>query len=90
MPNGKRNRRPRPARRGKRGQPATPSCAAWLWRELAPFFRRPPLPAGRSRRHLRNASIEMLEAMRDLLDEAIEWMRHEERAPEMRRIRVQG
>jgi hypothetical protein len=32
----------------------------------------------------------MLEAMRDFLDETIEWMRHEERAPEMRRIHVQG
>jgi hypothetical protein len=90
MPNGKRNRRPRPARRGKRGEPAIPSCAEWVWRELAPFFRRPPLPAARSRRHLKNASIEMLEAMRDFLDEAIEWMRREERKPEMHRIRVQG
>jgi hypothetical protein len=90
MPNVKRTRKSRPAKRDERGEPPMPSCAAWVWRELAPLFRRPPLPAARSRRHLRNASIEMLEAMRDFLDEAIEWIRHEERAPEMRRIRVQG
>jgi hypothetical protein len=91
MPNGKpNNRKSRRGRRSESGQPPMPSCAMWFWRELAPFFRRRPLPAARSRRHLRNASIEMLEAMRDFLDEAIEWMRHEERPPEMRRIRVQG
>jgi hypothetical protein len=66
-----------------------PSCAKWFLKEIAPLFRR-PLPAPRSRRHLRKASIEMLEAMRDFLDETIEWLQHEERSPEMRRIRVQG
>ena len=91
MPNGKPNsRKSRRSRRSESGQPPMPSCAAWVFREIAPFFRRRPLPAARSRRHLRNASIEMLEAMRDFLDEAIEWMRHEERSPEMRRIHVQG
>jgi hypothetical protein len=90
MTNGKQTRRPRRGRRAEHGRSDMPNCAAWILREIAPFFRRPPLPAARSRRHLRNASIEMLEAMRDFLDEAIEWMRHEERTPEMRRIRVQG
>jgi hypothetical protein len=89
MANGKRTRRARPNRRAEASRVAIPSCAAWFLKELAPFFRR-PLPAPRSRRHLRNASIEMLEAMRDFLDETIEWLRHEERSPEMRRIRVQG
>jgi hypothetical protein len=48
------------------------------------------LAASRSARHLRNAGIETLEAMRDFLDEAIVWLRsRERRPPEMRRIRVQ-
>ncbi len=89
MPNGKRTRRPRPNRRAEASRAAMPSCAMWFLKEIAPFFRR-PLPAPRTRRHLRNASIEMLEALRDILDETIEWLRHEERSPEMRRIRVQG
>ena len=89
MPNGKRRRKARPRRRREAKRAAIPSCAAWFLQEVAPFFRR-PLPAPRSRRHMRNASIEMLVAMRDFLDETIEWLRHEERSPEMRRIRVQG
>ena len=90
MPNGKRSRRPR-ARRDKGARHEMPSCAAWVWREIAPLLRRPPISASRSARHLRNAGIETLEAMRDFLDEAIEWLRREEkRPPEMRRIRVQG
>lgn len=90
MPNGKTNRKASRARRREPGPPAMPSCAAWVLREIAPFFRR-PMPAARSRQHLRNASIEMLEAMRDFLDETIEWLRHTERpSPEMRRIHVQG
>jgi hypothetical protein len=88
MPNGKRTRRAR-ARR-ERARREMPSCAEWMWREIAPFFRRPPMAASRSARHLRNAGIETLEAMRDLLDEAIVWLRSQERRPpEMRRIRVQ-
>lgn len=89
MPNGKRTRRARRPRR-ERARRKTPSCAEWVWREIAPFFHRPPLGASRSARHLRNAGIETLEAMRDFLDEVIEWLRHQERRPpEMRRIRVQ-
>lgn len=89
MPNGKRTRKARRNPRSKGTHSAIPSCAAWFLKEVAPFFRR-PLPAPRSRRHLRNAGIEMLVATRDFLDETIEWLRHEERSPEMRRIRVQG
>jgi hypothetical protein len=89
MPNGKRTRKARPSRRAETPHMPIPACATWFLKEIAPFFRR-PLPAPRSRRHLRNASIEMLEAMREFLDETIEWLRHEERSPEMRRIRVQG
>jgi hypothetical protein len=39
---------------------------------------------------LRNATIEVLEAVRALLDETIEWLRREGRTPELRRIRVEG
>jgi hypothetical protein len=48
------------------------------------------LPRSRSVRHLRNATIEVLEAVRALLDETIEWLRHEGRAAsELKRIRVE-
>jgi hypothetical protein len=39
---------------------------------------------------LRNATIEVLEAVRALLDESIEWLRREGRPEELRRIRVEG
>lgn len=88
MPNAKRTSKTRSRRRTAASD--RPPCAEWLWREIAPFFRRPPLRGGRSARHLRNASIETLEAFRDLLDDMIEWLRQEEkRQPQMRRIRVQ-
>lgn len=88
MPNAKRNRRARrPPRRTGRG---VPSCVAWLAREAAPLFRPPRFPRSRSVRHLRNATIEVLEAVRALLDETIEWLRHEGGASsELKRIRVE-
>jgi len=77
--------------RARRARGEMPSCAEWLMREVAPLFRRPPRPVSRSTRHLRNASIEVLEAMRALLDETIDWLRKERPSPaEVRRIRVQG
>ena len=89
MPNGKRNRRRR-ARRGPEGR-EIPSCAEWFMRQLAPLLRRRGPSAKRSRRHLRNATIEVLEAMRALLDETIDWLRREgRRAEELKRIRVVG
>ncbi len=88
MPNAKKTRRTR-ARR-KPAAPEFPPCGQWMWRQFKPLLSRPPLAGGRSARHMRNASIEVLEAMRDFLDEAIVWMRREgRRPPEMRRIRVQ-
>ena len=88
MANAKRNRRtrrpPRPIGLG------LASCLAGLVREAEQFF--PPfrLPRSRSTRHLRNATIEVLEAMRALLDETIEWLRHEGRlSSELKRIRVE-
>jgi hypothetical protein len=41
--------------------------------------------------HLRNAAIELLEALRTILDEMIVWLRKERRAEaELKRIRVEG
>jgi len=88
MPNGKQTRKARARRKAQ--PPEMPPCAEWLWREIAPFFRRPPRRSSRSARHLRNAGIETLEAARDFLDEMIEWLREREKqTPEMRRIRVE-
>ncbi len=89
MPNGKRNRKARRRREPARSE--IPSCVEWMLREVVPFFRPPKLPRTRSTRHLRNATIEFLEAMRAVLDEVIEWLRREGRLPaELKRIRVEG
>ncbi len=89
MPNAKRN--PRVRRRPKPAGSGLPSCATWLLREVAPLLRPPRFPRSRSTRHLRNATIEVLEAFRVLLDETIEWLRHEGRlSSELKRIRVEG
>ena len=89
MPNGKRDRKAR--RRRKAAAVGAPACALWFLREVAPLIPRPRFPRTRSARHLRNATIEILEAFRALLDETIEWLRHEGRmSPELKRIRVEG
>jgi hypothetical protein len=67
--------------------PQLPSLAAWLFRELRPFLRRPTRPLPRSAEHLRNAAIEVLEAMRVCLDETIVWLKSEG-APTLKRIQV--
>jgi hypothetical protein len=38
---------------------------------------------------LRNAAIEVLEAMRAVLDEGIAWLREEQDASELKRVRVE-
>jgi len=89
MPNAKRSRRARPRR-----EPASagiPSCAVWMLRELGPLLSRLNPRRSRSTKHLRNAAIEVLEAMRALLDESIEWLRKEGRSEaELKRIHVSG
>ncbi len=86
MPN---NRRKRKAR--ARHEPSIPSCAEWFLHDVLPFFRPPRMPRTRSARHMRNATIEVLEAVRSVLDEAIDWLRREGRGPaELKRIRVEG
>ena len=89
MPNAKRNRRARVPREPESA--GIPPCALWMLRELAPLLRRLQLPHTRSTKHLRNAAIEVLEAMRVVLDETIEWLRKEGRSEaELKRIRVEG
>jgi hypothetical protein len=68
-----------------------PSCAEWFWREIVPRMHPPRFPRTRSARHLRNATIEVLEALRAVLDEIIDRLRREGRsAPELKRIRVES
>ena len=66
-----------------------PPLALWFVREILPLLRRRRRHASKSARHLKNAGIEVLEAMRVCLDEAIEWLRREERTEPMRRIEVE-
>ncbi len=91
MPN-RRNRKARRRVRADEAQFVLPlaECLLRLRRGLTPLLR-PPRLNSPAARHMRNAGIEVLEAMRDVLDETIAWLRHERpAAPEMRRIRVQG
>jgi hypothetical protein len=60
----------------------------WFVREILPLVRA-KRPGRRSARHLRNATLEVLEALRSLLDEAIEWLRHDLKPAELKRIRVE-
>jgi hypothetical protein len=85
MPKRKRGAKPRNRARNRR--PPLPSLSAWLFDELRPLLHRPSRPLPRSAEHLRNAAIEVLEAMRVCLDEAIVWLKSE-RAPALKRIQV--
>jgi hypothetical protein len=89
MPNTKRNKRARVRPEPQSGE--IPTCAIWMLRELAPMLCRLRPPRTRSAKHFRNAAIELLEAMRVLLDETIEWLRKEGRSDaELKRINVSG
>ncbi len=86
MPNRKRKSRPQAEARDAQAA----ECLRAFLRGIRPLVNRASGPLPPSARHLRNAGIEVLEAMRSLLDETIEWLRKEQRpAPGMRRIRVQ-
>jgi hypothetical protein len=78
----------KPRKRPNHRPPPIPSLAAWLAGELGPFFRRPRGPLPRSADHLRNAAIEVLEAMRVCLDETIARLKADD-APRLKRIRVE-
>ena len=69
--------------------PQIPPLAMWFIRELLPLMRRRRKARSKSARHLKNAGIEVLEAMRSFLDEAIECLRREEAQPAMKRIEVE-
>ena len=86
MPNQKRERKARVRREPP--APQMSSVVDCFTREITAIFRRPRRPPSRAEQHLRNAAIEVLEAMRACLDESITWLR-EERNPELRRIRVE-
>ena len=82
--------RPRQSRRAaprSEPRPEFPPLAIWFMREILPMLRR--RRNSESARHLRTAGIEMLEAMRSLLDNAIECLRDENRAAPMRKIEVE-
>lgn len=87
MPNAKRTRKARP--RPEPGPPGIGDCMQWFWRQAMPFVKAARRPGRRSTRHLRNAAIEVLEAMRAALDETIEWLKHDATPAELRRIRVE-
>ena len=89
MPNPKRYQRARSRREPE--SVGIPSCVVWMLRELGPLLGRFKPPRSRSTKHLRNAAIELLEAMRALLDETIERLRKEGRSEtELKRINVSG
>jgi hypothetical protein len=85
MPRKKQN----PTNGGRREPPEIPPLAVWFLREIMPLLQRRRKRTSRSRRHLKNAGIEVLEAMRVCLDDAIEWLREEDRTAPMKRIEVQ-
>jgi len=57
-------------------------------REMTAILRRPRRSPSPAEQHLKNATIEILEATRACLDECINWLR-EEKNPELKRIRVE-
>ena len=83
MPRAKQNRKSEP-RRETRAE--FPPLALWLVREVLPILRR--RRDSESARHLRNAGIEVLEAMRSFLDHAIECLQKENQGTPMRKIEV--
>lgn len=89
MPNAKQNRQTRVRR--EPDDVGVPSCAVWMLRELAPVLHRLKPPRTQSTKHLRSAAIEVLEAMRVVLGETIEWLRKDPpREAGAKRIRVEG
>jgi hypothetical protein len=83
MPRATRNRKAEPRREARAEYPP---LAVWFMREILPILRR--RRSSESARHLRNAGIEVLEAMRSCLDDAIECLREENGQAAMRKIEV--
>ncbi|HEV2423555.1 MAG TPA: hypothetical protein VGZ29_01880 [Terriglobia bacterium] len=82
MPRSRQNRKAEP----RHERAALPPLALWFASEILPILRR--RRNSESARHLRNAGIEVLEAMRSFLDGAIECLQKENRAAPMRKIEV--
>jgi hypothetical protein len=92
MPRAKRapnpSARPNPSERRKPLE--IPPLALWFIRDILPLLRqRRHRSSKKTRQHLKNAGIELLEAMRTCIDETIEWLREEEKDEPMRRIEVE-
>lgn len=87
---GKARGRREPTFASRLGAAGLVSSVRLLLSEARPFLRRirRTRRSGPAGRHLRNAAIEVLEAVRDVLDETVEWLREDSRA-ELKRIRVQ-
>jgi len=83
MPRARQNRKSEPQRESTA---QFPPLALWFVREILPILRR--RRDSESARHLRNAGIEVLEAMRAFLDNAIDCLQEENRKTPMRKIEV--
>jgi hypothetical protein len=86
MPNQKQRRKTRA--RPEPPPPQISSIVDLFMRQMTAILRRPRRSPSRTEQHLRNAAIEILEAMRVCLDESINWLR-EEKSPELKRIQVE-
>ena len=84
----KANQSRRPGARREPPEPEIPPFVRWFWREMMPLLRR-RRRTSQSRTHLRNAAVEVLEAMRSMLDETIEWIKQDRSSAEFKRIRVE-
>ena len=74
----------------KREPAEIPPLAVWFIREILPLLRQRHRPKmTESREHLKNAGIEVLQAMRACIDETIEWLQKEEESEPMKRIEVE-
>ena len=73
----------------RREPPEIPPLALWFIREILPLLRHRRAKMSKSRQHMKNAGIEVLEAMRACIDDTIDWLRKEERSEPMRRIEVE-
>lgn len=92
MPKRKPRKRTRPPAEARRAEPPPGDLCAMidgLMRGVTLFFQGPRSPAGEGERCLRSATVEVLEAMRAVLDVTIAWLREEKGGPEMKRIRVE-
>jgi hypothetical protein len=89
MPRNRRTPKTRAPRERATPPPEIPPFVRCFWQEVLPRLSRSRRAASPTARHLRNATVEMLEALRALLDQTITWLREQDGAEEMKRIRVE-